>query len=357
MSTTQRSESMNAFFDGYVNSRTSLKAFVEKYDSALHSKWEKEKQEDFRCWNTKPKLITGLYFESQFAEVYTLNIFYLFQKEIKLLMGCSSELCVADDNMSEFQVGELNSNKKYLVRWCKETNEYDCECKMFQFRGIICRHGLSVYRQLGIDVLPHSYVLNRWRKDFIRGHLSQVVPDPPQLRDIQKYDVLYARSHQVLLDILEIASQRADLGHTLLSGLVTLRDQILFDDEPVVHPSARPQECNSIKDPVVARSKGRPRSRRFVSSFEKVTNRRQKRTKKCASTMVIALLRPIYYFLILNRIYQLLPGPYYQNCSLNLVLIITHMISQEVLPYHLCYAIVEGLNGRFAIISYWIEIK
>jgi hypothetical protein len=124
----------------------------------------------------------------------------------------------------------------------------------------------------------------------------------------------------------------------LLSGLVTLRDQILSDDEPVVHPSTRPQECNSIKDPVVSRSKGRPRSRRFVSSFEKVTNRRQIRTKKCASTMVIALLRPIYYFLVLNPI-------------------ITHMISQEVLPYHLCYAIVEGLNGRFAIISYWIEIK
>nr|KYP41146.1 Protein FAR1-RELATED SEQUENCE 6 [Cajanus cajan] len=35
MSTTQRSESMNAFFDGYVNSKTSLAQFVEQYDSAL----------------------------------------------------------------------------------------------------------------------------------------------------------------------------------------------------------------------------------------------------------------------------------------------------------------------------------
>ncbi|XP_038715049.1 protein FAR1-RELATED SEQUENCE 5-like [Tripterygium wilfordii] len=34
MSTTQRSESMNAFFDGYVNSKTTLKQFVEQYENA-----------------------------------------------------------------------------------------------------------------------------------------------------------------------------------------------------------------------------------------------------------------------------------------------------------------------------------
>ena len=42
MSTTQRSESMNEFFDGYVNSKTTLKQFVEQYDNALRSKVEKE---------------------------------------------------------------------------------------------------------------------------------------------------------------------------------------------------------------------------------------------------------------------------------------------------------------------------
>ncbi|KAL7220208.1 hypothetical protein ACSBR2_013135 [Camellia fascicularis] len=44
MSTTQCSESMNAFFDGYVNSKTTLKQFVEQYDNALRSKVEKGNQ-------------------------------------------------------------------------------------------------------------------------------------------------------------------------------------------------------------------------------------------------------------------------------------------------------------------------
>ncbi|XP_022856932.1 protein FAR-RED IMPAIRED RESPONSE 1-like [Olea europaea var. sylvestris] len=50
MSTTQRSESMNAFFDGYVHSKTSLKQFVEQYERALRSKVEKEFQADFKSY-------------------------------------------------------------------------------------------------------------------------------------------------------------------------------------------------------------------------------------------------------------------------------------------------------------------
>ncbi|XP_038717244.1 protein FAR-RED IMPAIRED RESPONSE 1-like [Tripterygium wilfordii] len=46
-STTGQSESMNVFFDGYVNSKTTLKQFVEQYGNALRKKIEKECQADF----------------------------------------------------------------------------------------------------------------------------------------------------------------------------------------------------------------------------------------------------------------------------------------------------------------------
>ena len=47
MSTTQRSESMNSFFDGYVGPKTTLKNFVDQYNEALKSKVEKENTKDF----------------------------------------------------------------------------------------------------------------------------------------------------------------------------------------------------------------------------------------------------------------------------------------------------------------------
>ena len=47
MSTTQRNEGMNAFFDGFINSTTTLKQFVVQYDNALWSKVEKEIEVNF----------------------------------------------------------------------------------------------------------------------------------------------------------------------------------------------------------------------------------------------------------------------------------------------------------------------
>jgi zinc finger SWIM domain-containing protein 3 len=41
MSTTQHSESMHAFFDGYVNAEITLKHFVGQYENAIKDKVEK----------------------------------------------------------------------------------------------------------------------------------------------------------------------------------------------------------------------------------------------------------------------------------------------------------------------------
>jgi len=49
MSATQRSESMNAFFNRYINSMTCLQQFVHQYDNALQHKAELECEAHFTC--------------------------------------------------------------------------------------------------------------------------------------------------------------------------------------------------------------------------------------------------------------------------------------------------------------------
>ncbi|KAF5467046.1 hypothetical protein F2P56_016912 [Juglans regia] len=51
MSTTQRSESMNAFFYGYVHSKTNLKEFINQFDSALKKKIENENHAEFQSFS------------------------------------------------------------------------------------------------------------------------------------------------------------------------------------------------------------------------------------------------------------------------------------------------------------------
>ena len=65
MSTTQRNESMNAFFDGFVNSKTNLKQFVKQYENALRRKAELEWQADAKCFSKRTPCVSRYEMERQ----------------------------------------------------------------------------------------------------------------------------------------------------------------------------------------------------------------------------------------------------------------------------------------------------
>ncbi|KAF5477465.1 hypothetical protein F2P56_004102, partial [Juglans regia] len=92
MSTTQRSESMNAFFDGYDHSGTTLKEFVDQFDNALRKKVEVETTADFNSINQTIPCVSPFNFEKQFQKVYTNAKFKEFQKELIGLMCCNCTL-------------------------------------------------------------------------------------------------------------------------------------------------------------------------------------------------------------------------------------------------------------------------
>ncbi|XP_048533275.1 protein FAR-RED IMPAIRED RESPONSE 1-like isoform X1 [Triticum urartu] len=92
MSTTQRSESMNAFFDGYVNAKTTLKHFVSQYENALRDKVEKENIADFNSFNSTIPCITHFDIEKQFQSIYTNSKFKEFQEELTHKMYCDRKL-------------------------------------------------------------------------------------------------------------------------------------------------------------------------------------------------------------------------------------------------------------------------
>lgn len=50
MSITQWNESMHDFFNKYVNSKTSLKQFLEQYDNVVRSKVEKDCQTEAKSF-------------------------------------------------------------------------------------------------------------------------------------------------------------------------------------------------------------------------------------------------------------------------------------------------------------------
>ena len=174
MSTTQCNESMNSFFDGYVNSKTTLKQFVEQYDNALASKVEKENQEEFNSYNSMYPCITDYEMEKQIQSLYTNSKFKEFQQELKGKLYC--EVFPIQNDSSKYEVvedcrfGEKRRHVSYKVNFKEVDGEVICNCKLYEFRGILCRHAISVLIHKRVYEIPSKYIMSRWRKDIKRCH-------------------------------------------------------------------------------------------------------------------------------------------------------------------------------------------
>ncbi|XP_062152243.1 protein FAR-RED IMPAIRED RESPONSE 1-like [Alnus glutinosa] len=174
MTTTQRSESMNAFFDGYVHSSTSLKEFVDQNDNALRRKVEIENVADFSSFNSTISCVSKLPFEKQFQKSYTHEKFKEVQKKITEVLNCSCSLLKSEGGISTYQVMErvevsdaYTKKVRFIVYYNDPSCELNCSCCLFESRGILCKHVISVLTTLeDVELLPEKYFLNRWRKDL-----------------------------------------------------------------------------------------------------------------------------------------------------------------------------------------------
>ncbi|KAK9740643.1 hypothetical protein RND81_03G050500 [Saponaria officinalis] len=88
MSTTQRSESENSFFKKFKNHYGTLIELWLRYESAMDQQRHTHKRLEMETNNSIPKTVTPLSMESHALTVYTHEVFYEIQEEIKSSM-CS----------------------------------------------------------------------------------------------------------------------------------------------------------------------------------------------------------------------------------------------------------------------------
>ncbi|XP_048443891.1 protein FAR1-RELATED SEQUENCE 5 isoform X2 [Pyrus x bretschneideri] len=118
MSVTQCSDSMNSYFDGYVNASTTLQLFVKQYEKAVESRYEKEVRADYDTINTAPVLKTPSPMEKQAAGLYTRKLFTKFQEELVETLTFLATKVEDEEAGSIFQVAKFGeSHKAYTVRF------------------------------------------------------------------------------------------------------------------------------------------------------------------------------------------------------------------------------------------------
>lgn len=166
MSITQRSDSMNSYFDGYVNASTNLSQFFKLYEKALESRNEKEVKADYDTMNTSLVLRTPSPMEKQASELYTRKLFVRFQEELVGTLTFMASKADDDGETTTYQVAKFGEDHKaYYVKFNVLEMRATCSCQMFEFSGLLCRHVLAVFRVTNVLTLPSHYILKRWTRN------------------------------------------------------------------------------------------------------------------------------------------------------------------------------------------------
>lgn len=221
MSTSQRAESVNSFFDKYIHKKITLKEFLRQYGVMLQNRYEEESVADFDTCHKQPALKSPSPWEKQMAATYTHMIFKKFQVEVLGVVACHPRKEKEDENMVTFRVQDCEKDDEFLVTWSKTQSELCCFCHMFEYKGFLCRHALMILQMCGFASVPPRYILKRWTKDAKSGGADQV-----QTR-VQRYNDLCCRAIElseegcvseenyniVLRTLVETLKNCVDLNH------------------------------------------------------------------------------------------------------------------------------------------------
>ncbi|XP_021726223.1 protein FAR1-RELATED SEQUENCE 5-like [Chenopodium quinoa] len=191
MKTTQRVESINSFFDGFLDKHTWLYEFGPKYIAAMELRANDEQQSDAADQRK-------IYTDSKFLDVQEQcnRVLYLtlLSKVIDSDNGATITHTLEDrvwvlckETRKEFPT---QYTRLYHVKINKENTKAFCSCKHFETHGIICRHIIKVLDMHKMTDVPEMFVLNRWRKDVFRKHTRVKVTyhDPSKTVESKRFD-------------------------------------------------------------------------------------------------------------------------------------------------------------------------
>ncbi|XP_062158806.1 protein FAR1-RELATED SEQUENCE 4-like [Alnus glutinosa] len=279
MNTTQRSESMNAFFDGYVHSRTTLKEFVDEYDNALRRMVESETRADFDSFNRTISCISALQLEKLFQVVYTNAKFKEVHDQFVKMMSCNNSHLKSEGAISTFEVieyvavGDHLIEKTFLVYFNEDELEVKSTCALFEVRGILCRHSLSVLRTKKVTTLPQRYILDRWRKDIKREY-SKVKSSYDAIGD-NPHAQIYDKVRNNFEELLSLASENTEERcMELMKKIDQIKELWRCENQASGIPATvTSSSCQKVLSPHKVTCKGRPRTKRKVAVIETVVKK------------------------------------------------------------------------------------
>ncbi|QHO56895.1 Protein FAR1-RELATED SEQUENCE [Arachis hypogaea] len=264
MRSTQRNESMHAFYGGYLHCKSGLVHFVNEYDNVLGNKKQKELEDDAADSKGVIPCIGSTGIEQQFQQEYTSNMFRTLQLEFDPLSRKSR-----------------------------------CECNKFKSVGILCCHILVVWSYYRVDIVPSCYVLPRWSKNVICKHTyiksSHDVAWSNESHNLFKHlcSEFYNVAQEFVACEEEAAILRAALSDAkskLTDHRVSMRSTTL-DGTQNTMPTRSTYDVilHDIQGPSRVKTKGRPKGKRLGAKLDKSIKKSMEKRKRKSQPDVVEL--------------------------------------------------------------------
>ncbi|RYR09599.1 hypothetical protein Ahy_B05g077972 [Arachis hypogaea] len=177
--------------------------FLRKY-SLGGNKWLSEREFDTADFHTVIPCATKSAIEAQFQHVCTHEKFREVQAQFRGKVNCITRSMHSTLGFTTYEVLE-----QFVVTYDAVSRDVKFRCLLFESRGILCYHSLSILSFERIDNVAPKYILERWSKNIKRRHTHiKSSQDEPLLEPRSKrFDKLVFRSH----NICEIASESEEL--------------------------------------------------------------------------------------------------------------------------------------------------
>ncbi|XP_028060810.1 protein FAR1-RELATED SEQUENCE 5-like [Camellia sinensis] len=158
MSTTQLSESFNAFLKDYLNCDHNLMEFFKHFERVLYGKRYKKLEAEYNLCQKLPRVSIPTMMLKQMENIYTKTIFEEFQNEYVQSIEASIVGTIHDSESTIFTIQTDVDEKKDKNVTMDRDGFLSCSCKKFEVKGIVCQHCLKVLREIiNAKDLPAQY--------------------------------------------------------------------------------------------------------------------------------------------------------------------------------------------------------
>ncbi|RYR36770.1 hypothetical protein Ahy_A09g041729 [Arachis hypogaea] len=251
---------------------------------------EAERESDAADFHTVIPCATKSSIEAQFQDVYTHQKFREVQAQFRGKANCITRLTNSAIGYSVYEVGEQVSSSifnKFVVTYDSVAAEVKCQCLLFESRGILCHHALSVLSFEQVSQVSPRYILERWSKKVKRRHthIKSSHDEPLMEPRSKRFDQLVFRSQ----NIYEFASESEELTAILHRAY----DNVMAEMESLKakrkgtsslsHEDAKLESVNKLQSPPRIRTRGRPKNRLGSKLDKQIANATKKKKTKVLS--------------------------------------------------------------------------